>query len=111
MKPHSKYLNSVSKLRSICSGPNDTTSQLGDIVKAAKSERIGKRESTKDAIKYSLQNNREVISKMCSTVDKNTGKIEKRDFLRILRTYGIFPNPQAISKLIFPNLLIWFIYF
>ncbi len=99
MKSPSKYVNSVSKLKSIRSGPNDTNSQLGEIIKAVHSERMGKRESTKDAIAYSVSQNKNYILKMCSSIDKNKGKIAKKDFLRILRTFGIFPSPQSISKL------------
>lgn len=98
MKSHSKYTKSVIKLKSIRDGPNDTNSQFGDIIKAARSERMGNRESTKEAIKYALSEHKETILKMCTSIDKSMGKIDKEDFLRILRTYGIFPTSQAISK-------------
>lgn len=64
MKPHSKYVNSVSKLKSMRSGPNDTSSQLGQLIKAVHSERRGNRESTKEAIRYAIQNNKGQIEKM-----------------------------------------------
>jgi len=100
MKPHSKYISSVSKLKSVRDGPLDSNSQLGNLIKAVHSERMGKRESTNEAIKYSLSINKGYIFKMCSTLDKNSGKVSKKDFLRILRTYGIFPSKKAISKYI-----------
>ncbi|CAI2381224.1 unnamed protein product [Moneuplotes crassus] len=103
MKPHSKSIKSVSKLKSVRSGPNDTNSQLGEIIKAVKSERMGKRESTNDAIKYSLSQNKHYILKMCGTIDKNRGKISKRDFLRILRTFGIFPSQQSMNAILDPT--------
>ena len=105
MKPHSKYTKSVTKLKSVREGPNDTHSQFGDIIKAARSERMGNRESTKEAIRYALLDHRQTILKMCNSLDKSMGKIDKEDFLRILRTYGIFPTSQAISKQINYNLI------
>lgn len=98
MKPHSKYVNSVSKLKSIRSGQFDMNSQLGDIVKAVHSERMGKRESTKEAIKFSIKENKHYILKMCAKIDKHKGKVDKKEFIKILRTYGIFPSQKAISK-------------
>lgn len=97
MKPHSKYVNSVSKLRSVIDGPNDTASQFGDIVKAARSERIGQHESTREAIQYALEQHKGQILKMLSSFDRDNGKILKSDFLKVLKIYGIFPTKAAIG--------------
>ena len=63
----------------------------------AHSERLGKRESTKEAVKYAVQQNKAEILKMWQSIDRNLGKISKDDFLRILRTFGVFPNTQAVK--------------
>lgn len=91
-------MQSVSKIKSIKDGPNDTCSQLGGIIKAARSERLGNHESTKEAIQYALDENKSTILKAFKSMDKNSNKISKPDFLRVLKAYSIFPSPQAISK-------------
>ena len=101
MKPNSKYKLNVIKIRSIKDGPNDTASQFGDILRAAKTERVGERDMTTEAIRFIMKNQKESLLKIFTSFDrKNTGKIGKDDFIKILRTHGIYLNIQAADKFI-----------
>ena len=101
MKPNSKYRLNTIKIKSIRDGPNDTASQFGDILRAAKTERIGEREMTTDAIQFIMKDQKESIIKIFNSFDrKNTGRIEKDDFVKILRTHGIYLNSLVIDKFI-----------
>ena len=99
MKSNSKYLKTASILKSMHKGLNDNSSQYGEMLKAAKTDRNEHRETTKDAIKFALENRKSAIKTLFSGLDKNkTGKVGKENFLKILRTCGVFLNAQEADR-------------
>jgi len=98
MKPLSKYKLNVTKIKSIREGPNDLASQMGELVRAAKTERISNHEMTQDAIRFAVKEKKASLVKVLSSFDKNTGRVDKADFIKIMKTHGIYIAPQLIDK-------------
>jgi hypothetical protein len=98
MRSSQKYLKNASIMKSIHSGLNDSKSQYGDIVKQIKTDR-NNRQSTNGAIKFILENKKVAILRLIAGLDKKqTGKINKEDFSKILKTMGVFISPNAINN-------------
>lgn len=99
MKSSQKYLKNATILKSIHQGVNDTKSQYSDFVKHAQTDRNHHRESTKGAIQFALENKKQAINTLLEGFDKSkTGKIEKDNFIKILKTLGIFLSPAMVDK-------------
>jgi hypothetical protein len=80
MRSSNKYLKVASVLKSIHGGFNDSKSQLGEVMKGAKTDRQH-REYTKGAIEFVHQSKQKDIQKLIPGFDKkNTLKVKKSEF-------------------------------
>lgn len=104
MKSSHKYLKNATILKSIHQGVNDSKTQYSDLVKHAQTDRNHHLESTKGAIQFALENKKQAINTLLEGFDKTkNGKVDKENFIKVLKTMGIFLSPAIADKFRDPN--------